>query len=66
MRFSDHALFPEIIRELELRHPLTNTIGDIAIIDALNAIQERNLTARTVDQPSPYGSYGTLFVHTTA
>jgi hypothetical protein len=38
------CLFPALIDELELRYPgLTSIIGDIAIIDALNAIQERNV-----------------------
>jgi len=38
-RFSAHAVFPDLIAELELRHPAsTNAISAVAIIDALNAL----------------------------
>jgi hypothetical protein len=37
-RFSDHAIFPALISELETALPGRTIIGDIAIIDAVNAL----------------------------
>jgi hypothetical protein len=37
-RFYGHALFPDIIRELETALPGRAIIGDIAVIDAVNAL----------------------------
>jgi hypothetical protein len=41
-RFSEHSLFPALIDELERRHPRPSVIGDMAVIDALSAIQKKN------------------------
>jgi hypothetical protein len=50
-RFSDHALFPALIDEIESRYPKPDQIGDVAVIDALNALLQKKDQATPPSEP---------------